>query len=342
MTDYRFRDRCGHPVLDLAVWQCQRIAPLREIAAQATKPLTLLPSGRDMTTKTIRSRVLASGLYFGEDPRWRGDRLWLSDFFGQTVYSVSLQGDLRPEIKLDDWPSGIGWMPDGSMLIVSMQKKQVLRRSEHGGVAVHADLGAVAGGQCNDMVVDRNGRAYVGNFGFDLYGETLKRGAESALAEHPKAAIARILPDGSVDVVATEMDCPNGSVITPDGKVLIVAETLAARISAFDIEPDGSLSNRRVWAPLPGCAPDGITLDAEGNIWIANANAAECIHVAPGGKILEIIDTGDLCFACMLGGDDGRSLFMLTAPAWIREEAKRAPMGKLLITRVQVPHTGLP
>lgn len=291
-----------------------------------------------MTTTT----VLAEGLFFGEDPRWHGERLWLSDFFGQTIYSVSLKGDLRPEIKLDDWPSGIGWMPDGSMLFVSMQKKQVLKRSARGNVTVHADLGGIAGGPCNDMVVDRLGRAYVGNFGFDLYGEMLTRGIESVLAEHPKAKIARILADGAVDVAATEMDFPNGSVITPDGKVLIVAETLAARISAFNIEPDGSLSNRRVWASVPGRAPDGIALDAEGNVWLADAFAPECIRVAPGGRILEVIDTTDLCFACMLGGDDGRSLFMATAPSGMREEAQRAPLGKILMTRVQVPHAGLP
>ena len=125
------------------------------------------------------TRVIADGFYFGEDPRWHDGRLWLSDFFGQNVYSVSLTGDLRPEIKHDDWVSGIGWMPDGTMLIVSMQRKQVLRRSFDGKISVHADLSEIAGGQCNDMVVDHHGRAYVGNFGFDLYGETLKRGVEN-------------------------------------------------------------------------------------------------------------------------------------------------------------------
>lgn len=292
-----------------------------------------------MTTNTT---VLAEGLFFGEDPRWHGERLWLSDFFGQVIYSVSLKGDLRPEMRLDDWPSGIGWMPDGSMLLVSMQKKKVLRRSTQGNVTTHADLGGIAGGPCNDMVVDRNGSAYVGNFGFDIYGEMLTRGIESIIAEHPKATMARINADGSVVVAAKDLDFPNGSVITPDGKALIVAETLAARISAFDIEPDGSLSNRRVWAAVPGRAPDGIALDAEGNVWLANAFAPECVRVAPGGGILEIINTGDLCFSCMLGGDDGRTLFMTTAPSAMRDEAQRAPLGKLLMTRVQAPHAGLP
>ena len=288
------------------------------------------------------TRVLADGFHFGEDPRWYQGRLWLSDFFGQTVYSVSPTGDLRAEIKHDDWVSGLGWMPDGTMLIVSMQRKQVLRRSRDGKISVHADLSAVAGGQCNDMVVDRQGRAYVGNFGFDLYGETLKRGVESVFADHPLTNLACVLPDGTVRVAAPDMDCPNGTVITPDGKTLIIGETFGARLTAFDVAPDGTLSNRRVWAPMPDRAPDGMCLDADGNVWMANAVAPECLHVAPGGKILEIIDTGDPCFACMLGGDDGRTLFLVTTPTWVREECQKAALGKVLMTRVESPHAGLP
>jgi sugar lactone lactonase YvrE len=138
------------------------------------------------------------------------------------------------------------------------------------------------------------------------------------------------------------MDVPNGSVITPDGKALIVAETCGACLTAFEIGGDAGLSNRRVWAPLPNRAPDGICLNADGNIWVANAVAPECILVAPGGKILEVIDTDVPCFACMLGGDDGRTLCLVVAPTWVREEAKREPRGKLLPTRVDVPHAGLP
>src|SRR5438105_10777737 len=151
------------------------------------------------------TEVLKGGFLFPEDPRWHDGRLWFSDFFGQAVYSVSPAGDLRTEEKLDDWVSGLGWMPDGSLLMVSMQKQRVVRRSVDGNISLHADLRHIAGGQCNDMVVDAQGRAYVGNFGFDLYGETLKRGVESVFADHPKTALACVEPDGTVRAVAEDM-----------------------------------------------------------------------------------------------------------------------------------------
>jgi len=288
------------------------------------------------------TRVLCEGIYFGEGPRWRNGRLWFSDFFSHAVHSVSLSGDLRTEIELDDQPSGLGWMPDGSMLIVSMLKRQVLRRWPDGKMAVHADLSAIAASYCNDMVVDSLGRAYVGNFGFDLYAEVLGRGMDSVLADHPTAKLAFVSTDGTASIAAEGMHFPNGSVITPDGKTLIVGESLTGNMIAFDIAADGSLKNRRIWASILPRIPDGSALNADGNIWVANPIAPECILVAEGGKILEIIDTGMPCFACMLGGEDGRTLFMLTAPTFFKHVAKVAPKGKLLVTTVSVPHAGLP
>jgi len=286
------------------------------------------------------TRTLAEGIYFGEGPRWHEGRLWFSDFYAHAVKSVSLAGDVRAEFEIDDRPSGLGWMPDGSMLIVSMTKRQVLRRAADGAIGVHADLNGVADFHCNDMVVDAQGRAYVGNFGFDLDNAILERGVEAVLADHPTAKLARIAPDGAVSVAAEGMHFPNGSVITPDGKTLIIGETLGAALTAFDIAADGSLSNRRVWASTAPRVPDGITLDAADAIWIANPIATECARIAKGGEVLEVIDTGQPCYACMLGGEDGRTLFMLTAKSSNAEEAAASPAGKLLIATVDHPRAG--
>ncbi len=288
------------------------------------------------------TRVLCEGIYFGEGPRWRNGRLWFSDFFSHSVNSVSLTGDLRSEIKIDDQPSGLGWMPDGSLLVVSMKKRLVLRRWPDGKMTVHADLSGIAGYFCNDMVVDSQGRAYVGNFGFDLYGEVERRGIESVVADHPTAKLACVLPDGTARVAAEGLHFPNGSVISPDGKTLIVGESLSGNLIAFDIGLDGILSNRRVWASILPRVPDGIGLDAQGNIWVANPIAPGCVLVAEGGTILEVLETEWPCYACMLGGEDGRSLFISTAPTYEARIASAAPKGKFLIASVDVPHAGLP
>jgi len=288
------------------------------------------------------TRVLTEGIYFGEGPRWREGRLWFSDFHAHAVKSVSLAGDTRTEFEIDDRPSGLGWAPDGSMLVVSMIKRQVLRRSPDGAMAVHADLSDIAGFHCNDMVVDSWGGAYVGNFGFDLDAAIDARGAQSVIADHPTARLARIDPNGATRVAAADMHFPNGSVITPDGKTLIVGETLAGCLTAFDIGPDGSLSGRRVWAATWPRIPDGIALDAEGAVWIANPIAPECARIAQGGAVLEVIDTAEPCFACMLGGEDGRALFMLTAKTADAHEAAASPTGKVLVAAVEAPHAGRP
>jgi sugar lactone lactonase YvrE len=286
--------------------------------------------------------ILAEGIYFGEGPRWRDGRLWFSDFYAHAVKSVSLAGDLRTEFEIDDRPSGLGWMPDGSMLVVSMTKRQVLRRGLDGQISVHANLNHVADFHCNDMVVDALGRAYVGNFGFDLDAQIAARGIEAVLASHPTAKLAFVSADGAVRVAAGDMHFPNGSVITPDGKTLIVGETLGANLTAFDISADGSLSNRRVWASTSPRVPDGIALDANGSIWVANPIAPECALIAEGGRVADVVDTGDACYACMLGGVDGRTLFMLTAKSSDAHEAAKAPTGKLLITTVETPRAGWP
>ncbi len=291
---------------------------------------------------TRATRVLADGIHFGEGPRWRDGRLWFSDFHAHAVKSVSLSGDLRTEFTIDDRPSGLGWMPDGSMLVVSMIKRQVLRRSVDGTISVHADLSEIAVFRSNDMVVDAAGYAWVGDFGFDLDGEIETRGPQSVIADHPTGRLACVAPDGAVSVAAEDMHFPNGSVITPDGNTLIVGESLGGALTAFDVGPAGALSGRRVWASTLPRVPDGICLDDKGAIWIANPLAPECVRIAEGGEVLEVIETGDPCFACMLGGEDGRTLFMLTAKTSNADASRAEPQGRLLIAAVEAPHAGLP
>jgi sugar lactone lactonase YvrE len=289
-------------------------------------------------------RTLAQGIYFGEGPRWHEGRLWLSDFYASRVCSVSLAGDLQAELELEGRPSGLGWLPDGSLLVVRMELREVWRRWPDGRFERHADLTGHSAFLCNDMVVDGQGRAYVGNFGFDLDAELRARGPESVIGDHPTTVLALVQPDGTVSDAAPgeKFSFPNGMVITPDGGTLIVGETLGGRLTAFDIADDGTLTNRREWAPTWPRVPDGICLDASGAVWIANPLAPECALIAPGGEVLAVIETGLPCYACMLGGPEGKHLFMLVAPSSDAHEAAKAPLGKVLVAEVDVGRAGLP
>jgi sugar lactone lactonase YvrE len=285
--------------------------------------------------------VLTQGLYFGEGPRWHEGRLWFSDFYAHAVKSVGMDGVQRTELELSDQPSGLGWLPDGRLLVVSMGEHKLLRQDPDG-LMVHADLSEFSAHLCNDMVVDTTGRAWVGNFGFDLDALIEEKGIEDALANHPSTNLVRVDPDGSVHLASPDMHFPNGMVVTPDGKTLIVAETLSMCLTAFDIEDDGSLTNRRVWAEVGMRAPDGIALDEAGNVWVANAMAAECALVAEGGKIMQTIETSQPCFACMLGGDDGRTLHMVTAKSSDKRTASAEATGKIEVIKVDVASAGCP
>lgn len=297
------------------------------------------PTGRG--AQMTKAMLLAEGLYFGEGPRWRNDRLWFSDFYDHAVKSLDSFGNVRIELEIDDQPSGLGWLPDGRLLVVAMHRRQLLR-VDPDGVKVHADLSRVAAHHTNDMVVDAAGRAYVGNFGFPLDAELKARGVESVIADHPTTNLARVDPDGRVHVAAADMHFPNGCVITPDGRTMIVAETLAMRLSAFDIGADGTLTNRRVWAMLGMRAPDGICLDANGHVWIANAIAPECLLIAPAGEIVATVQTDQPCFACMLGGPDRRTLYMMTAPSSSADVASAARRGHVMCVEVETPGAGRP
>jgi sugar lactone lactonase YvrE len=284
--------------------------------------------------------TLIDGLYFGEGPRWHQGRLWFSDFYDHQVKSVDSAGEVRVELQLDDQPSGLGWMPDGSLLVVAMKARRLLRLAA-GELVEHADLRDLTAHLCNDMVVDANGRAYVGNFGFDLDAELAARGADVIL-NHPTTNLVRVDPDGSAHLAAAEMHFPNGSVITPDGATLIVAETLGGCLTAFDIGAGGELSNRRIWAPLEGIAPDGICLDEAGHVWVANALGTEVICVAEGGSLVRRVETSQFCYACMLGGDDGKTLFAITAASSDHGSAAAARTGKIEICSAESPRAGLP
>jgi sugar lactone lactonase YvrE len=297
-------------------------------------------------------RTVVDGMSYLECPRWHDGRLYVSDFYTQQVLAVDIDGGggvggVDVVARVAGQPSGLGWMPDGSMLVVSMRDRRVLRVRDGGEPEPHADLSALAPWHLNDMVVDGDGRAYVGNFGFDLMSGAKIRAT----------CVVRVDPDGGASVAAEDLRFPNGTVIFPDGRTLVVAETLAGRLTAFDIEADGALANRRVWAQLSpvadtddigeliaagGVAPDGIALDAEGAIWVADAVGARVIRVREGGEIVEEIAPGTGVFACMLGGADGRTLVMCAAPSFAEHERRDTREAQLLACEVDVPRAGLP
>jgi sugar lactone lactonase YvrE len=294
-----------------------------------------------MTTTSI----LRTGLHFGEGPRWHDGRLWYSDFYDHAVHAIDLDGNDERLFEVPGQPSGLGWMPDGTLLVSSMTDRRVLRW-DGSSLTEHANLAEHAGWWVNDLVVAADGTAWVGNFGFDLDAFLAAHGIEGVLGEPGPTAtvLCRVAPDGTVSVAANDVIFPNGSVITPDGRTLIVAETLALRLTAFDIADDGQLANRRVWADLSSVmgAADGICLDADGAVWIANAVAPQCLRVAEGGEILDTVDTSQTAFACMLGGDDGRTLFVMTAPDSNHEARAAARAGNIEVATVTVPGAGLP
>lgn len=288
-------------------------------------------------------KVVVPSLSFAEAPRWHDGRLWFSDFYTHHVLSVAGDGsDLRAEAHVPNQPSGLGWLPDGRLLVVSMRDARILRREQGGKLAVHAELSQHVSGFANDMVVDAKGRAYVGNFGFDLMGG----------APLEPTRLLRVDPDGSVTVAADDLWFPNGSALL-DGRVLIVNETLGNRVSAFDVADDGSLSNWRVWAAfadLPAdrdmakvfngqlvVAPDGGALDAEGAWWVADAVGGRVLRVREGGEILDEIHPGMGVFACGLGGADGKTLFICGAPDFYEEARKAAREAQILAVQVDVP-----
>jgi sugar lactone lactonase YvrE len=294
-----------------------------------------------MTTHT--STTLADQRYFCEGPRWHAGRFWFSDFYAHEVCSVGLSGDVRSELSLgDEQPSGLGWLPDGDLLVVGMTKRQVLRRSAGKELTTHADLNGIATFHANDMLVTPEGDAYVGNFGFDLDAFLMAHGVEgllAALGTDPSpflGKLAHVKADGTASVAAEPVLFPNGMVLLDEGRTLVVAQTLGFELTAFDRAPDGSLSNRRVWASLKdaGVAPDGICVDAQGGIWVANALAPAVIRVEAGGQITDTVTTSQNAYACALGGPEGRHLLICTAPTSVHALAAAERNGRLEIVEI--------
>jgi sugar lactone lactonase YvrE len=276
-------------------------------------------------------RTVLEGLAFPEGPRWHDGRLFFSDQHAHQVLALDPAGAVEEIVRVEQQPSGLGWTPDGRMLIVSMLDRRLLQFDGKRLTEV-ADLSALASFHCNDMVVAADGRAYVGNFGFDL----------DAGAPMRPATLVTVAPDGTASTAADEMRFPNGTVITPDGRTLIVAETTAGCLTAFTIEPDGSLADRRLWAQLDGAVPDGICLDADGAIWMACPLSSRCLRVTEGGAVLEEIATDRAAFACMLGGKDRRTLYICTSEMVDATDTVARRPGRIQTRDVDVPGVGLP
>ena len=276
--------------------------------------------------------TLMTGLQLGESPRWHDDRLWFSDWGAHEVIAVDLEGKSEVIVRVPSFPMCIDFLPDGRLLIVSASDGLLLRRERDGSLMTHADLTGLADHKWNDIVVDGRGNAYVNNIGFDF------PGGEFALG-----ILALVTPDGSARQGAEGVAFPNGMAVTPDNSTLILAESYGNRLTAFDIAADGGLSNRRVWADLQGGVPDGICLDAENAIWYVDVPNKRCVRVREGGEVLQAIQLDRGCFACMLGGADRRTLFLIATewrgPANMVDGSRT---GQVLTVEAPAPGVGWP
>jgi sugar lactone lactonase YvrE len=269
-------------------------------------------------------KTLVTGLAMGESPRWHEDRLWLSDWGAREIIASDLGGNRELVLRVAfSLPFCIDWLPDGRLLVVSGREGLLLRQVGGGGLVTYADLSRLSNNVWNEIVVDGRGNAYI-NTG---------------------DAIALVTPDGSVRKVAEGGAFPNGMAVTADGSTLIMAESHGKRLSAFDIAANGDLSNRRVWADLKQGAPDGICIDAEGAVWYADVPNKQCVRVREGGEVLQTVQLDRGCFACMLGGAGGRTLFMIAAEWRGMEkiaEVAQARTGLVLTMSAPASHAGWP
>ena len=278
---------------------------------------------------------LGHGLRFTESPRWRGDRLWFIDIHDNAIKSVSLAGDLRTELSLPFKPNGLGFLPDGSV-VFSDALSLMMKRWDGSMVQDHAHLTATSVFCLSDAITDGQGRTWVGDIGYNFWNPDAP--------PVDTCTIARIDPDGTVARAAAGLEFPNGMVMTPDGGTLIVAETNAFRLTAYDVGADGSLSRRRTFADLPaGVQPDGICLDAEGAVWLANpAGSPAVLRVREGGEVTDTIALGSHAYAVMLGGPERRHLFICTSASHNPAEIAASPSARLLVAEVAVPGAGTP
>jgi len=282
-----------------------------------------------MTKDTVQ--VLMTGLAFGESPRWHDGRLWFSNWGAQEIIAVDLKGKSEVVVRLPfpSFPFSIDWLPDGRLLIISSSDQPLVRQESDGLLVPHADLSR----GFNEIVVDGRGNAYMNGAGFNpLAGEKFAPGI-----------ITLVTPDGSAKQVAEGIAFPNGMAITPDTSTLIVADSYGKKLTAFDIADDGGLSKQRVWADLGEGTPDGICIDAEGTVWYADVPNKRCVRVREGGEVLQTVELDRGCFACMLGGVDGKTLFMMAAEWNGMENMIGAPRtGQVVTTKAPAPHAGRP
>jgi sugar lactone lactonase YvrE len=275
--------------------------------------------------------ILAAGLAFPESPRWQDDRLWVSDWQAGEVIAVDLDGRSEVVCRLQSFPMCIDHLPDGRLLIVSSSDRRLLRQEPDGTLVTHADLAGLGDHPWNDIVVDGRGNAYVNNIGFDFPG-----------GEFAPGIIALVTPDGAARQVADGVAFPNGMAVTPDNSTLIVAESYGNKLTAFDIAAGGGLSNGRPWAMVDD-HPDGICLDAEGAVWYGDVGNRRCVRVREGGEVQQTIQLDHGCFACMLGGTDGKTLFLVTNE-WSGPNSMAAGSraGRVLTVEAPAPGAGWP
>ncbi|MPR05476.1 SMP-30/gluconolactonase/LRE family protein [Microvirga tunisiensis] len=275
----------------------------------------------------LQSQLFADGFIFLEAPRWHQGHLWVPDVFGQKLYKLDQSGAKTVVVEsLPPRPNSIGFLPDGTLLIVSSVKRQILKLVDEN-LLTYADLSQDAAGDLNDFAIDQTGRVYIGNYGYDLFGGAPKQETCVHLVER----------DGAIRVAATGLEFPNGTVIINGGRTLIVAETWRGHLTAFDVASDGSLSNKRNFANLEGREPDGICADAAGGIWVPSFNTGEVLRVVEGGEVTHRIQFPGSAIACQLGGEDGRTLFCSTYAGSVPDQLAKKPYGALHAVRVDVP-----
>lgn len=281
--------------------------------------------------KNIDVRLLMTGLAFGESPRWHHGRLWFSNWTAQEIIAVDPQGksEIVMRLPFSGFPFSLDWLPDGRMLIASSSDRPLVRQEAGGVLVEHAKLT----GGFNELVVDSRGNAYLNGAGFNpLAGESFAPGS-----------ITLVTPEGASRQVAAGIAFPNGMAITPDEGTLIVADSYSKHLTAFDIAADGSLSRQRIWAELGEGVPDGICMDGEGAVWYADVPNKRCVRVREGGQVLQAVELDRGCFACMLGGEDGSTLFMMTAEWHGMDKMVGAPRtGQIVTVRAPAPHAGRP
>lgn len=281
-----------------------------------------------------RLQPFVSGLGFAEAPRWHAGQLWFVDYFQGAVFRANAIGVAERIATVEGTPGGLGFLPDGSLLVVSQRDFKILRVGSDGSTSIYADLAAHARGAANEMLVDKQGRAYVGHHGFDFFNK----------APAQPSSLLLVDTDGSVRVVAEDLTFPNGTALSEDGHLLVLAESFARRLTAFDVAEDGSLSNRRLFADLGDHTPDGICMDAEGAVWLGSPMTSSFVRVREGGELLDTILLPDNRWgvACVLGGEDRRTLFCVSAATTPEKMPKGQSEAFIETVRVDMPGAGLP